>query len=52
MPLDNLSEFPQGAGSFGEAFSAARSEKGPGSTFDYGGKSYTTDRADDPKPSV
>ena len=33
------------AGSFGDAFSAARKSGGPGKTFDYQGKSYTTDYA-------
>ena len=36
---------------FGEAFAAARKEKGAGKTFMYKGKKYTTDRADD-KPKV
>ena len=34
--------------SFGEAFKDARDQMGPGHTFDWRGKSYTTDRADDP----
>jgi len=33
------------SGSFGDAFSAARKSGGPGKTFDYQGKSYTTDYA-------
>jgi hypothetical protein len=33
------------AGSFGDAFAAARKSGGPGKTFDYQGKSYTTDYA-------
>jgi len=36
---------------FGEAFAAARKEKGAGKTFMYKGKKYTTDRADD-KPKA
>lgn len=36
--------------SFSAAFAAARKEKGPGKTFTWKGKSYTTDRADD-KPA-
>lgn len=36
--------------SFGEAFAAARKELGPGKTFTWNGKSYSTNRADDPKP--
>ena len=36
---------PRDAGSFGDAFSAARKSGGPGKTFDYQGKSYTTDYA-------
>ena len=35
--------------SFAEAFKAARKAKGPGATFTWNGKSYTTDRADDKK---
>ena len=33
------------AGSFGDAFAAARKSGGPGKTFDFKGKSYTTDLA-------
>lgn len=36
--------------SFGTAFATARASKGPGQTFQFKGKSYSTDRADD-KPS-
>ena len=32
---------------FAEAFAKARKEQGPGGTFTYKGKKYTTDRADD-----
>jgi len=32
---------------FKEAFAKARKEKGPGKTFTWNGKTYTTDRADD-----
>jgi len=32
---------------FGEAFAEARKEQGPGGTFTWEGKKYTTDRADD-----
>ena len=35
--------------SFGEAFAAARKEKGAGKTFMWKGKSYSTNRADDVK---
>lgn len=35
---------------FGAAFAAARKAKGPGKTFTWKGKLYTTDRADD-KPA-
>ena len=34
---------------FGKAFAAARKEKGPGKTFTFEGKSYTTDMASDKK---
>ena len=34
-------------GTFNEAFKAARKAQGPGGTFEYKGKTYTTDRADD-----
>src|SRR5262245_6248939 len=34
-------------GSFGEAFAAARAAQGPGGVFEWNGKQYTTDRADD-----
>ena len=33
-------------GGFDKAFAAAHAEKGPGETFDYKGKPYSTDRAD------
>lgn len=33
--------------SFGDAFAAARAKMGPGQVFDWNGKQYTTDRADD-----
>jgi len=36
--------------SFSKAFAKARKEQGPGGTFTWRGKQYTTDRADD-KPS-
>ena len=32
---------------FAEAFAKARKEQGPGGTFTYKGKKYSTDRADD-----
>lgn len=32
---------------FSEAFAAARKAKGPGATFTWNGKKYSTDRADD-----
>ena len=35
--------------SFGEAFAAARDEQGPGGTFEYKGKSYSTNTAEDEK---
>ncbi len=34
--------------SFGSAFKEARDQMGPGHTFEWRGKSYTTNRADDP----
>lgn len=34
---------------FKEAFAAARKKQGPGGTFTWNGKKYTTDRADDKK---
>lgn len=37
--------------SFGKAFAAARKDKGAGKTFTWKGSRYTTDRADDKKPS-
>lgn len=37
--------------SFSEAFAKARKEQGPGGTFTWQGKKYTTDRADDKKPA-
>ena len=36
---------------FGKAFAAARKEKGPGKTFTFKGKKYTTDMASDKKAS-
>ena len=36
---------------FAEAFADARKRLGPGQTFTYKGKKYTTDRADDVSPS-
>ena len=36
---------------FAEAFADARKRLGPGQTFTYKGKTYTTDRADDVSPS-
>jgi hypothetical protein len=41
----------QSGQSFSEAFAAARKRLGPGKTFTYKGKSYSTNRADDKKPS-
>jgi len=38
---------PKKAQSFGEAFRAARAEKGAGKTFTWGGKSYSTNAASD-----
>ncbi len=35
--------------SFGQAFAQARKKLGPGKTFTYKGKKYTTNRADDKK---
>lgn len=37
--------------SFGQAFSAARKAQGAGGTFMWNGKKYSTNRADDPKPT-
>tara|TARA_Y100001937_G_C7107092_1_gene325586 strand:+ start:252 stop:1148 length:897 start_codon:yes stop_codon:yes gene_type:complete len=37
------------AKTFGAAFAAARAKLGPGKTFEFKGKKYTTDRADDKK---
>lgn len=39
------------AKSFREAFAAARKAKGPGATFTWNGKSYSTNTADDAKSS-
>lgn len=36
---------------FAQAFAKARKEQGPGGTFEWNGKKYTTDRADDKKPA-
>jgi hypothetical protein len=36
---------------FGKAFSAARKEMGPGKTFTFNGKKYSTDMASDKKSS-
>ena len=36
-----------GGQSFGEAFAAARAAKGPGQTFTWNGKQYSTDTAED-----
>lgn len=41
------------AKSFNEAFAAARKAQGPGGTFEWNGRKYSTNRADDkPKPKV
>jgi hypothetical protein len=40
------------ASGFGSAFAAARAKFGAGKTFTYGGKSYSTNRADDRKMSA
>ena len=40
-----LSGGSDSSSSFDDAFAAARKDKGPGQTFDYQGKSYTTDYA-------
>ena len=38
--------------SFGQAFAQARKKLGPGKTFTYKGKKYTTNRADDKKKNM
>ena len=45
LPLKEMGGSPARSG-FGEAFSTAAGELGPGKTFDYKGKSFSTDRAD------
>jgi len=45
LPFKEMGGSPAQSG-FGEAFSTAAGELGPGKTFEYKGKSFSTDRAD------
>ena len=46
LAFKNMGSSPAKQSGFEKAFAAAHSEQGPGGTFEYKGKSYSTDRAD------